>query len=401
MSSAINRRNFLKLFGFSATALAFSTKKIFPNNLQYTDNQPTETNNRFQATLFVGTYTNGKSKGIYTLDFDTITGELKQRNVCGGIVNPSFIALDNKREFLYAVSETDKYNSKKSGGVYSYKIDGDEGGLHFINSASSNGAHPCHIIVDKSDQFVLVANYSGGNISVIRLNEDGSLGETVDVVQHSGSSVNKQRQEAPHAHSINLDSSNKFVVAADLGIDKLMLYNFNVENGKLIPARQKHVEAKPGAGPRHFAFHPNGKNAFVINELDSTITGLRFDQKYFSLEPIQTIPTLPKNYKGENTCADIHIHQNGKFVYGSNRGHDSIAVFSFNAITQNLSLIQHQPTLGKTPRNFVVDPSGKFLLVANQNSDSIIVFSIDSTTGKLYETGKQIEIPNPVCLLFN
>jgi len=400
MSSAINRRGFLKLFGLSATTLAFSAKKIFLHNSQSTNNQLTKTNNWFQATLFVGTYTNGKSKGIYTLNFDTITGELKQKNFCGGINNPSFLALDNKGEFLYAASEIDDYDGKKSGGVYSYKIEGDEGRLHFINSAPSNGAHPCHIIVDKSDKFVLVANYSGGNISVIRLNEDGSLGETVDVAQHSGSSVNKQRQEAPHAHSINLDASNKLAVAADLGLDKLMLYNLNNENGKLIPAEQKFVETKPGAGPRHFAFHSNGKNAFVINELDSTIIGFRFDQKYFSLEPIQTISTLPENYKGGNTCADIHIHQNGKFVYGSNRGHDSIAVFSFDVATGNLSLIQHQSTLGKTPRNFAIDPTGKFLLAANQNSDSIIVFIIDSITGKLCETGKQIEIPSPVCLLF-
>ncbi|MEW6196585.1 MAG: lactonase family protein [Bacteroidota bacterium] len=400
MSSAIKRRNFLKLLGLSASAAIVSTKKIFPDNLQYANNRPAKTNNRFQSTLFAGTYTNGKSKGIYSFNFDTITGELNQKNVCGDVVNPSFLAIDNKREFLYAVSETDEYDGKKSGGVYSYKIDGDEGKLHLINSVPSNGAHPCHIIVDKNDCFVLVANYSGGNISVIKLNEDGSLGETVDVVQHSGSSVNKQRQEAPHAHSINLDSSNKFAVAADLGLDKLMLYNFDNKTGKLIPAEQKFVAAKPGAGPRHFAFHPGGEFAFAINELDCTITAFRFDTNSHELEPAQTVPTLPVDYKGENTCAEIQVHPNGKFIYGSNRGHDSIAVFSFVAVSGNLFLNQHQSTMGKTPRNFVIDPTGKFLLVANQSSDSVIVFSIDLATGRLYETGKKIEIPNPVCLLF-
>lgn len=392
MLSTIKRRNFIKILGTVAVAPLLNTKNLLSKNLRSVNNQP--------INLFVGTYTNGNSKGIYILDFDTASGSLNQKNYYEGITNPSFLAINNKRNYLYAISETDNYNGKKSGGIFSFKIDYKNRSLLFLNSVSSQGAHPCHLTVDKSDKYILAANYSGGNISVIELNDDGSLGNCRDVVQHSGSSVNKKRQEAPHAHSINLDASNKLAVATDLGLDKLMLYNFDNKTGKLIPANQKFVKAKPGAGPRHFAFHPSGEFAFVINELDCTITTFRFNINTYEFEPVQTISTLPLDYKEENTCAEIHAHPNGKFVYGSNRGHDSIAVFSFNAITEDLSLVQHQSTLGKTPRNFVIDPSGKFLLVANQNSDSIIVFSIDLTSGKLYETGKKIEIPNPVCLLF-
>lgn len=389
MQSSIDRRHFIKILGISSAAILVSPQNIFLDN------------HKSNYTLYVGTYTAGKSKGIYILEFNVNTGGLIQKNFCAGIENPSFLVVNSNNKFLYAVSEIGNYKNQKSGGIYSYKIDQENNSLQFINSVSSNGAHPCHLTVDRNDKYVIAANYSDGNISVIKINDDGSLGERTDFVQHYGKSVNKSRQEAPHTHSVNIDASNKIVVAADLGIDKLMLYKFDDVNGKLNPTEQIYLETKPGAGPRHFTFHLNRKFAFVINELDCTITSLHFNPRDYLLEPIETVSTLPDDFKGENTCADIHIHPNGKFVYGSNRGHDSIAVFSFDETNGKLSLIQHQSTLGKTPRNFTIDPSGKFLLAANQNSDSIIVFSIDQLTGKLYETNQKIEIPSPVCLLFN
>ncbi len=389
MHSSIDRRHFIKILSISTTALFVKPQNILLEN------------DKSSYTLYVGTYTSGKSKGIYILEFDVNSGSLIQNSFCSGIENPSFLVVNRDKKFLYAVSEIGNFKNQYSGGIYAYKIDHENNSLQFINSVSSNGAHPCHLTVDKSDRYIIVANYSGGNISVINIDDDGSLGKCTDIVQHYGKSVNKSRQEMPHTHSVNIDASNRFVVAADLGIDKLMLYKFDDGNGKLNPTEQIYLKTKPGAGPRHFSFHPNGKFAFVINELDCTITSLQFNGIDFLLEPIETVSTLPKDFKGENTCADIHIHQNGKFVYGSNRGHDSIAAFYFNETNGKLLLIQHQSTLGRTPRNFAIDPSGKFLLAANQNSDSIIVFSIDQLTGKLSATNQKIEIPSPVCLLFN
>lgn len=389
MQSSIDRRHFIKILGISSAVIFVSPQNIFLENYQSI------------YTLYAGTYTSGRSKGIYILEFDINTGSIIQKNFCTDIENPSFLVLSRNKKYLYAVSEIGNYENEKSGGIYAYKIDQENHSLHFINSVSSNGAHPCHLTIDRNDKYVIAANYTGGNISVIKIDDDGSLGERTDFIQHYGKSVNKSRQEAPHTHSVNIDASNKFVVAADLGIDKLMLYKFDDVNGKLNPAEQIYLETKRGAGPRHFTFHPNGKSAFVINELDCTITALHFNPIDYLLEPIETVSTLPDDFKGENTCADIHVHPNGKFVFGSNRGHDSITVFSFDETNGKLSLIQHQSTLGRTPRNFAIDPSGKFLLAANQNSDSIIIFSIDQLTGKLSATNQKIEIPSPVCLIFN
>lgn len=389
MVSSIDRRHFIKILGISSAAILVSPQNIFLEN------------HKTIYTLYAGTYTTGKSKGIYVLEFNVNTGSLIQKDFCSGIENPSFLVVDRNKKFLYAVSEIENFENEKSGGIYAYKIDQENHSLHFINSVFSNGAHPCHLTIDRNDKYVIVANYSGGNISVIKINDDGSLGKRTDFVQHYGKSLNKSRQEAPHTHSVNIDASNKFVIAADLGIDKLMLYKFDDVNGKLNPTEQIYIETNPGAGPRHFTFHPNGKFAFVINELDCTITSLHFNPIDYLIEQIETVSTLPGDFNGENTCADIHVHPNGKFIYGSNRGHDSIAVFYFDETAGKLSLIQHQSTLGRTPRNFAIDPSGKFLLTANQNSDSIIVFSIDQLTGKLSATNQKIEIPSPVCLQFN
>ena len=247
--------------------------------------------------------------------------------------------------------------------------------------------------------WVLIANYMGGNVAVYPITEGGQLGPAASVVQHEGSGVNEKRQEAPHAHSITLDPANQRAIAADLGIDKLISYQLDAESGELRPAAE-YVSVNPGAGPRHFAFHPNGKHAFVINELDSTISALSYAQESGVFEEIATVSTLPADFIDTNSCADIHVSPDGRFVYGSNRGHDSIVIMSFDESTEQLAVVGHESTRGDTPRNFTLDPAGDFLLVANQQSDSIFVFNIDKNTGLLESTGQRVEVPSPVCLKF-
>ncbi len=268
-----------------------------------------------------------------------------------------------------------------------------------MNKQPSLGGAPCHVSVSDNGKFVLVANYVGGNVAVFPVEKDGKLGASIDLEQHSGSGANKERQEAAHAHSIMLDENNRFVFANDLGIDKVMIYEFDKQSGKLKPnSAQPFYQTKAGAGPRHFKFHPNEKFAFVINELDMTISSLAYNAKQGMLKEIQIVPTLPADFSGANTCADIHVAPNGKFLYGSNRGHDSIVSYRIDEKTGKLEYVEHTSTGGKTPRNFAIDPDGQFLLAANQNSDSIVVFRIDEKSGKLEPTGKTAQVPSPVCL---
>jgi 6-phosphogluconolactonase len=254
-------------------------------------------------------------------------------------------------------------------------------------------------MVDNSGKFVLVANYVGGNVSVFPVQKDGSLGTATEMIQHAGSGANKKRQEGPHAHNVRLDPANRFAYVSDLGIDKIMIYQFNTGTGKLTPNTPPSANLKPGAGPRHLTFHPKGKFAYVINELNSTITAFTLDKANGSLQELQTVSTLPAGYSEESFCADIHISPDGKFLYGSNRGHNSIALFSINVQTGKLTPVDHTPTGGKWPRNFTIDPTGNFLLVANQNTNNIVVYRIDPRTGKLKATGNPIDVPAPVCIL--
>lgn len=348
--------------------------------------------------LYVGTYTSKGSEGIYVYKFDAETGILSKLYAVK-TVEPSFLTIDKSRKFLYAVNETEEYEGKKSGAVSAFAIDQKTGDLKFLNKVASLGGAPCHISVSDNEKFVLVANYLGGNVSVFPIQTDGKLGASTDLKQHTGTGANKNRQESAHAHSINLDAKNKFAIACDLGADKVFIYEFDDKIGKLKsgPA-QNFYQPKSGAGPRHFVFHKSGKFAFVINELDMTISSLAFDEKKGTLAEIQTVPTLPANFKGANTCADIHVSPNGKFLYGSNRGHNSIVVYKIDEKTGNLEYVEHTATGGKNPRNFAVAPNGKFLLAANQSSDSIIVFSIDEQTGKLAQTANKATVSMPVCL---
>ncbi len=353
--------------------------------------------------LYIGTYTSsGKSQGIYVHKFDLETGKLTPWQTVKDVLEPSFLTIDKNRQYLYAANELLEYEGKKAGAVSAFAIDQKTGNLRFLNRQSSLGGAPCFITASENRKFVLVANYLGGNVAVYPTEKDGRLGASTDLAQHTGFGPNKDRQEAAHAHSITLDRNNRFAFAADLGIDKLMIYAFDAQKGKLKPNEaQAFYQTKPGAGPRHFSFHKSGKFAFLINELDLTITSLAYDEKLGTLKEIQTVPTLPAGVSGAgSSCADIHVAPNGKFLYGSNRGHNSIVSYRIDEETGRLEYLEHVSTGGKKPRNFAIEPSGKFLLVANQDSDNIVVLRNDEKTGKLQTTGNVAQVPVPVCLKF-
>jgi len=350
--------------------------------------------------VYVGTYTRKESEGIYIYRMDPESADLEPVGKVTNIKNPSFLAIDPQKRYLYAVNEIQSFAGEKTGAVSAFSIDQKTGELTLLNTQPSKGTSPCYVTVDKTGKYVLVANYSSGSLCVLPVMDDGSLGEPTDFVQHEGSSVNPKRQEGPHAHSIVVDPSNRYAYAADLGLDKVMIYKFDSERGKLTPNDQPWVKTRPGAGPRHFTFHPNEKFAYVINELDSTLVAFAYDRDTGTLEEIQTVSTLPEGFEGTNYPADIHIVPSGKFLYGSNRGHDSIVIYQINEETGKLSCIGHESTRGNFPRNFAIDPSGKFLLVANQNTDNIVWFRIDQQTGLLEPTGRETKVPTPVCIKF-
>jgi 6-phosphogluconolactonase len=350
--------------------------------------------------VYVGTYTSAKSQGIYIFRMDLATGALTPAGVATGVKNPSFLAIHPNRKFLYSVSEIADLEGKRTGGVTAFAIDSSSGKLDMLNAQPSEGAGPCHLVVDRTGKTVLVANYGGGSVAALPIGDDGRLGKAASAIQHTGSSVNKKRQESPHAHSINVDPGNRFAVAADLGLDKLLVYRLDAATAKLTPNDPPAASVAPGAGPRHFAFHPNGKFAYVINEIHCTVTAFAYDGQRGALQEIQTITTLPHEVREGYSTAEVVVHPSGKFLYGSNRGHHSIAIFAIDAETGKLTAVAHEPTQGKTPRNFAIDPTGQFLLAENQDSDTIVVFRIDAKTGELKATGHVAEVPTPVCVRF-
>jgi 6-phosphogluconolactonase len=350
--------------------------------------------------VYVGTYTaGGKSKGIYRFELDPSTGATTRPELAAESANPSFLAIHPSRRFLYAVNEVANFGGN-SGAVSAFAIDPQSGSLKPLNQGSSHGSGPCHIVVDKQGRHVLVANYGGGSVAALAVGEDGRLGEATAAVQHKGSGADPRRQQGPHAHSINLDAANRFAVAADLGLDKMLVYRFDQDKGTLTPNDPPSTALAPASGPRHFAFHPDGRHAYVINEMKNTVTAFDYDPDRGRLEEVQTIGTLPEGYRGTSHTAEVQVHPSGQFVYGSNRGHDSIAIFAVDAGSGKLRAVGHQPTQGKTPRNFGIDPSGRFLLAANQGSGTIVVFRIDAQTGELRPTGASVEVPAPVCVKF-
>lgn len=350
--------------------------------------------------VYVGTYTGPASKGIYAYRFDAATGQATSLGLVAETANPSFLALHPSRKFLYAANEISDYQGQKSGGVSAFAIDRKTGKLAFLNQVSSRGAGPCYVTFDKTGKYVLVANYDTGSVAAFPVLKDGRLGEASAVVQHTGHGADPQRQEGPHAHQIELSRDNRFAIVSDLGLDELLVYRFDPAKGTLTPNHPPFAMVNPGAGPRHFAFHPSGKFAYVINEMQSTITEFSYHRASGVLRPLQTISTLPKDFKGNNDTAEIEVHPAGRFLYGSNRGHGSIATFAINPTTGALTTVENVSTQGKTPRNFAIDPTGRYLFAANQASNNIVVFRVDPQTGHLTPTGQVLEVPSPVCVKF-
>ena len=389
----LSRRRFAILLFSAASLLFFATAASAQKR---TPNKP--------YLVYVGTYTNKtESKGIYAYLFDPGVGKLTSLGVAAESEDPSFLAVHPSGKYLYAVNEIDHFGARKSGAVSSFSVDAKTGKLTLLNQASTQGAGPCHISLDKTGKFVLVANYDGGSIATFPIRDDGSLGEVAGFVQHRGSSVNKERQEAPHSHWIGVSPDNRFAIEANLGLDELSVYHFNAGNGDLSPI-EPFVKASPGAGPRHLAFLPNGKFAYVLAEMGSSVSAFAYKASNGSLSSLQTVSTLSilrKDYSGPKEAAEIAVHPSGKFLYASNRaGIDTISVFSIDPIKGTLQLQDEYPTMGKTPRNFAIDPTGKFLLAANQESNNIVIFRIDATTGALSPTGEVTEAPAPVCITF-
>lgn len=350
--------------------------------------------------VYIGTYSRGGSKGIYVYRMDTVTGTLTFTGQTAQTDNPSYLALDPRGRHLYAVNEVGTLGGKPGGGVSAFAVNPETGGLTFLNQQLTHGSAPCHVSVDATDRLITVANYGGGSIAALPIQEDGSLGEATTVIQHEGSSVNPQRQKEPHAHSCTIDASNRFALAADLGLDKVFVYRVSPADGKLTPNDFPFVKVHPGAGPRHLAFHPSNRYAYVINELDATVTAFTYDMAKGLLQEMQSLSTLPADFNGPKSGAAIHVAPSGRFLYASNRGHDSLAVFSIDPATGRLTAIGHQPAQGRTPRDFALDPSGRFMLVANQDSSNVVAFRVDADTGQLSPTGQVLEIPFPVCVKF-
>jgi 6-phosphogluconolactonase len=350
--------------------------------------------------LYIGTYTGGKSKGIYFSRFDSATGRLTSPELAAATPSPSFLSLGPGGRFLYAVGETANLDGKGGGSISAFSLDAKTGKLTLLNRQSSGGSGPCHLAVDPTGKCLLVANYGSGSIAALSIQADGALTEPGAVVQHQGSSVNPQRQTGPHAHFITPDPANRFALACDLGLDQVLVYRLDVAKSLLAASNPPFAAVKPGAGPRHLAFHPSGRFVFLINEMGSSLTAFAYDAQRGALEELQTISTLPKEFTGTSYCAEVQVHPSGKYVYGSNRGHDSIAVFGFDPATGKLTCLEHQPTQGRTPRHFAIDPTGQWLLAENQDSDSIVVFRLDSKTGRLSPTGHTVSVGAPVCALF-
>ncbi len=345
--------------------------------------------------LFIGTYTNSGSKGIYVYRFNATSGKAEWVSNTDSLVNPSYLAVASGKNYIYAVTES---AGKIPGSVSAFSFDRSSGRLNLINTQSSGGDNPCYVSVSSDNKWVLVGNYSGGSLSALPVNADGSLEPFSQNIQHTGTGANKQRQEKPHVHSTVFSPAQDYLLTPDLGVDKIFIYSFNPSSGKpLQPSQQPFVSSQPGSGPRHLTFHPGGRFAYVIEELTGTVAAYKY--KPGTLEPIQRIATHPADYTGSIGSADIHTAPDGKFLYVSNRGDENtITIFSIDSKSGRLSLKGYQPTLGKKPRNFTIDPSGRFLLVANQETNNVVIYKRNMKTGMLTATGEQITVPSPVCL---
>ena len=345
-----------------------------------------------QYLVYIGTYTNGASEGIYVYRLDLASGDLEYSSKATGVENPSFLNIHPSRRYLYAVNENG------DGEVSAFAIDAQSGALTFLNRQSTHGSAPCHLSIDATGQCLLVANYGSGNVCAYAIHNDGTLGEASTNIQHRGSSIDENRQQGPHAHSITPDAANRFAFAADLGTDQVMIYRLDPNAAQLAPNDPPHAQVAGGQGPRHLDFHPNGKYAYLINEIGNTFTAFTYDADSGALDEMHTVSTLPEAYTETSHTADVHVHPSGKFVYGSNRGHDSIAIADIDPDSGRLSNVRCESTRGKNPRNFALDPTGAYLFAANMGSDNIFTFCIDQETGNLEATGQETQVPTPVCI---
>lgn len=351
-----------------------------------------------QKIVYVGTYTNHGSNGIYAYRFDASTGEVTSIGLAAETPQPSWVIFSSDGKYLYAANEMQDFQGQKSGAVSSFATTG-SAKLTFLNQLASRGADPAYITLDHTGKYLIAANYTGGNLTIFPIEKDGKIGTASDFVQHKGSGVNKERQEGPHPHEVVISPDNRFALVPDLGLDEVVIYPFDPSKGKFgTPHVQK---VAPGEGPRHAAFSKDGKFFYLMTEMGSKVIVFSYDKANGALKELQTISCLPSNFKGENTGAEAEVHPSGKFLYVSNRGdNNSIAVFGIDSKTGKLKLVQIEPTQGKTPRHFAIDPTGKWLLAENQDSDSIVSFRIDPANGRLTDSGHKVEISSPTCIQF-
>ncbi|HEV8145977.1 MAG TPA: lactonase family protein [Bryobacteraceae bacterium] len=392
----------LKLIKISIGAILVAA--VFPSIVSEAQTKPAPTPAN-STLVYVGTYTGEKSKGIYF--FRQSVAEDASQNVtlvplglAAETPSPSFLEIDTKRRLLFAVNETGEFQGKQTGGVSAFSIDSTTGKLKLINQRSSMGKGPCHLVLDRAGKNLLVANYSSGNAAVLPVAADGTLGEATDVIQHSGKSVNPQRQQGPHAHCAVFDPAGKFAFVCDLGLDKVMIYRFDAEKGKLTPNDPPFATLKPGAGPRHMVFRQDGRFAYVNNEMDSSVTTFAYDASKGALKEVQTLSALPTSWQGSNTTAEIEIHPSGKYLFVSNRGHNSVAQFTIDAAKGTLTWVEAQSTGGANPRHFKIDAAGKYMAIANQSSNTVLGSRIDAGNGRLKPSGVFADAPTPVCVKF-
>ncbi|AZK47863.1 lactonase family protein [Paenibacillus lentus] len=346
--------------------------------------------------LYIGSYAEAADSGVYVVEMNPSTGELTRLSEASGLKNPTFLKVDKERRKLYAISETTTQNGGRIGETVSFAIDPAAGSLEELNRAFTLQPSTSHIELEPQSRYVVVSGYHGGNVGLVRLQDDGLVDRQVDERQHEGQGADPVRQDRPHPHSALFTADSRYVLVADLGLDKVFVYRLDAERDQLVYHSEMQTEA--AAGPRHLAFHPNGKWLYSINEVNSSLTLYTFDPEAGTLSVIDSVPTLPEDFKGENTTAEVAISRDGKYLYGSNRGHDSIVVFAIDQTNGKLSLVQHTSSEGGHPRHFALTPTGEYLIVANRDSDNLAVFRVDSATGKLNFTGHTAQISKPVCV---
>ncbi|MEX0647376.1 MAG: lactonase family protein [Balneolaceae bacterium] len=351
-----------------------------------------------KETVYVGTFDDRGSEGLYVFEFDRETGQMNHIQTVSDRRGPNFQAIHPGGEYLYSVSGEAFSERTENGTISAYLVDPETGMLQMINEQSVKGRGTAHVSIDPLGKFAYVSNYSEGNLSVFSINDNGSLDKAADVVQHEGSSINERRQNSPHVHSIIPSADGNFIYVSDLGTDQILIYEVNRTTGELSPADIPFVENTPGAGPRHFAIHPDGNFAYSAEELSSTVAVFSVDQNTGALEEIQRISMLPEDFEGNNSAADIHLSPDGRFLYASNRGHDSLVIYRVDANTGNLTLTGHEPTRGGHPRNFMMDQRGEYILVANRDNDNVVVFNRNMETGELSFSGEEINVPMAVCV---